>query len=219
MQVASHPAPPDRAQTVPTAPFSEAALRVELIAALDHELRTGLTTILGALQTMARPELTPTDPDLAALLSAALAQAQKMRRLLDELPAASSPADDRPILPAELPLLIREASGAGTSDGDGVSVEVAADLSPVRLSAPGLRRTLAGILQRGCLGTGARVKVEGNRGDCRITITAGANKPPTVPHSTAQLLATMGCLIEEAAEADAPALRLTFPGACREGPG
>ena len=193
----------------------DACLRSELVGAVDHDLRTALTTVLGALQTMARPELAPADPDLAALLSAGLAQAQRMRGLLDELRAAASPMDGRPLVPLELARLVREAAG----EGGEIGVEVPADLPPVHVSAPGLRRALAGILQRGRLGAGARVKVEGNRGDCRITITARANRPPTVPRYTAQLLATMNCLIEEALEAGPPALRLTFPGACREGSG
>ncbi len=195
----------------------EAALRTELIAAVDHDLRTSLTTVLGALQTMARPELAPADPDLAALLSSALAQAQKMRRLLDELLAASSPAGGRPLLPPELAYLLREV--AGTGDGGAITVEVPTDLDPVCLSAPGLRRALAGILSRVPLRAGTRVAVSGEEGDCRITIAAEGQAPWRVPGLTARLVAAMGGRIEEAGTAESRALRLIFPGACRVPPG
>jgi len=132
---------PDR-RPLPDRCHAEAALRTELTAAVDHDLRTALTTVLGALQTLARPELAPADPDLAALVSSALAQAQRMRRLLDELVAASSSCG-RPLLPHDLAHLVGEAAGGGS----GVTVDVPADLAPAHLSAPGLRRALAGILR------------------------------------------------------------------------
>jgi len=183
-----------------------------LIAAVSHDLRSALTTVLGALQTIARPELAPADPDLAALFSSALAQAQKMRRLLDELAAAASP-DERPLLPQDLARLIREAA-----DDDPVTVEMPAGLAPAHLSEPGLRRALAGIL-RGVRVAPARVAVADDHGDCRITVGTAGDDPPTVPQSTARLVAAMGGHIEETTDGGAPTLRLTFPGALQALPG
>ncbi len=183
------------------------AFRTELIAAVSHDLRTALTTVLGALQTIARPELAPADPDLAALFSSALGQAQKMRRLLDELAAAASP-DERPLLPQDLARLIREAA-----DDDPVTVEMPADLAPAHLSGPGLRRALAGILHGVRVRAPARVAVADDHGDCRITVGAAGDDPPTAPQSTALLVAAMGGNIEETTDGGAPTLRLTFPGA------
>ncbi len=183
------------------------AFRTELIAAVSHDLRTALTTVLGALQTIARPELAPADPDLAALFSSALGQAQKMRRLLDELAAAASP-DERPLLPQDLARLIREAA-----DDDPVTVEMPADLAPAHLSGPGLRRALAGILRGVRVRAPARVAVADDHGDCRITVGAAGDDPPTAPQSTALLVAAMGGNIEETTDGGAPTLRLTFPGA------
>ena len=192
----------------------EAALRAELSAAVDHDLRTALTTVLGALQTISRPELAPADPDLAALLSSALGQAQRMRRLLDELVAASSPLG-RPLLPADLAHLIGEAAG----EGPATTVDVPADLDPVHLSAPGLRRALAEILRAALLRGPARVTVAHEDGNFRITITAGGGEPPAVPRSAARLVETMGGMIEQAPDAGAPILRLSFPRAFRGRPG
>jgi len=210
MPPSSLPASPARAHAEPVQPRTTGrqdgdACRTELIAAVSHDLRSALTTVLGALQTIARPELAPADPDLAALFSSALAQAQKMRRLLDELGDAASP-HERPLLPQDLARLIREAA-----DDDPVAVEMPADLAPAHLSAPGLRRALAGIL-RGIRARGpARVAVADDHGDCRITVGAAGDDPPTVPQSTARLVAAMGGHIEETKDGDVPSLRLTFP--------
>jgi len=221
MSTFPRPVPAADADAEPTASLAarrrlegEAVLRAELIAAVDHDLRTSLTTVLGALQTLARPELAPEDPDLAALVSSGLAQAQKMRRLLDELLAASSPRA-RPLLSPDLAHLAREAAGEGVD----ISVDLPAGLAPAHLSAPGLRRALAGILRGARLPGPARVTIVDDDGDCRITVSAGGTEPLAVPLPTARLVATMGGLIEETTDAGVPALRLTFPGACRGQPG
>lgn len=205
------PAPTDAEQVQPrTAGRQDGdAIQTELIAAVTHDLRTALTTVLGALQTIARPELAPADPDLAALFSSALAQAQKMRRLLDELTAAASP-HEQPLAPQDLARLIGEAAGDSP-----ITVEMPDDLAPVHLSAPGLRRALAGILRGVRLRGPVRVAVADDVGDCRITVLAAGDDPATVPQPTARLTAAMGGRIEETTDADGLTLRLTFPGALR----
>lgn len=199
------------------APAADTALRWELVAALDHDLRTSLTTVLGALQTLAHPERAPVDPDLAELLSAALAQAQKMRRLLDELPTTAAPEDAAPLLPPEVADLIRRA--AETGDPAMLTVEVPDDLGPLRLPAPGLRRALAGILRRaGPPRHGMRVEASSRGGDCLFAITVAEDRLPAVPQLSRRLIAAMGGRIEEAPAPGSPALRLFFPGAVRCGP-
>ena len=202
------PGAPSPAAAVATLPEQEEPLRVELIASLDHDLRTSLTTVLGALQALARPDLAPADPDLAQLLSSALAQAQRMRRLLDELPGAASPGPGRPLAAAELASLIREAAGAA---GSAVEVEVAAGLPDVRLSAPGLRRALAGILARAGVSAGTRVAVTADGPDCRITITREGDSPPPMPAAVARLVTTLGGRTERTADDKAPGVCLLFP--------
>lgn len=188
------------------------ALRDELVAALDHDLRTALTTVLGALQTMARPELAPADPDLGQLLSAGLAQAQRLRRLLDELPGAVSAGRPEPLPPTELAHLISQAADA--VDGVAARVEVPGDLPPVWVSAPGLRRALAGTLARGGGGRGARVTVAADGPDCRITITRQGDGAPVAPGFVARLVGAMGGRVEATGDPGAPGLCLIFPGAC-----
>ncbi len=77
-------------KTRPAAPRTPPPSRPKWWAAVDHDLRTPLTTVLGALQTLARPEFAPADPDLAALLESALGQAKRLRLLLGDLLLASS---------------------------------------------------------------------------------------------------------------------------------
>jgi len=189
-------------------PEQEEPLRAELIAALDHDLRTSLTTILGALQTLARPDLAPADPELAQLLSSALAQAQRMRRQLDELPGAVSPDPGRPLAAPGLAYLIREAAEAADA---AVEVEVPAGLPPVCVSAPGLRRALAGILAKAGASAGTRVAVAADGPDCRITITREGDNPPSVPAAVVRLVATLGGRTERTADDEAPGVCLVFP--------
>jgi signal transduction histidine kinase len=187
------------------------ALRGELIGALDHELRTSLTTVLGALQTMTRPGLAPADPDLAQLLVAAAAQAQRMGRLLDELPGAASPGAGGRLSPAELARLIRETAQAG--DEADLRLDLPGDFPPAHLSVAGLRRALAGIFARARGGSGLQVVVTADGRDCRIAITGANGQNLTAPGFVARLLAAMGGRLEAATTAGAPTLCLVFPGA------
>lgn len=190
-------------------PPGSAPLRAELIAAWDHDLRTSLTTVLGALQTMARPELAPDDPEVAALLSAALAQAQRMRRLLDELPSVVAAGEGAPLLPTEIADLIRRAGEMGGRRA--ANAAIPDDLGEVHLSAPGFLRALTGILAR--VGPGEAIQVIASRrgAECNFTITAGDGALLPVPESSARLVAAMGGRIEQAPSADSPAIRLIFP--------
>jgi len=81
---------PEAAGTVPDSsrPTSDQRV-VELVHALSHDLRSPLTLVTGLLQTLARPELAPQDPELAQLLRSAVEGAARMRRMLDDFVAAA----------------------------------------------------------------------------------------------------------------------------------
>lgn len=189
------------------------AFRAWLVATLEHDLRNSLTTVLGALQMMSRPDLAPSDPDAATLLAAGLNQAQKMRRLLGEMLSATS-TDDPALSPTEVMELILEAGG---EEGK-VAVQLAPGLPSLRLSAAGLRRALAPLLARlrSCPG-GVQVRVSpGDEGACRMTISAAGLQPWWVPGLTARLVTAMGGHIEASEHAgeagqQAPAICLVFP--------
>lgn len=194
-----------------------AALQAEVVRAVDHDLRTPLTTVLGVLQTLARPEYSPTDPDLAALLSSALGQAKRLRFLLNDLLLASSPASRREaLLPDVLAALITEAARSGMGEGATVPIEVPASLPPATVDPPALRRTLDGVLRRACRrGLTARVEVAAWGEDAVIAVSAdGAG--PLVPDLSARLAAAMGAILEESSAADGTAVvQLVLPGALR----
>jgi two-component system sensor histidine kinase KdpD len=52
---------------------------------VSHELKTPLTSVLGALDTLGRPELSLDNPAVQEMLTGARRQAVKLRRLIDDL--------------------------------------------------------------------------------------------------------------------------------------
>jgi K+-sensing histidine kinase KdpD len=194
-----------------------AALQAEVVGAVDHDLRTPLTTVLGALQTLARPEFAPSDPDLAALLSSALSQAKRLRLLLGDLLLASSTACRTEALPPDsLRSLIAEAARGGMGEGAVVPIEIPAGLPPVAVDPPALRRVLDGVLRRACRrGLAARVEIAAWGDDAAIAVTADG-EGPLVPELSARLAEAMGATLEEAQSAAGTAVvQLVLPGALR----
>jgi two-component system sensor histidine kinase KdpD len=193
------------------------ALQAEVVGAVDHDLRTPLTTILGALQTLARPEFAPADPDLAALLSSALGQAKRLRLLLGDLLLASSTTSRTEALtPDALRSLIAEAARGGMGEGAVVPVEIPAGLPPVVVDPPALRRVLDGVLRRACRrGLTARVEVAAWGEDAAIAVAADG-EGPLVPELSARLAAAMGVTLDESQSATGTAVvQLVLPGALR----
>jgi signal transduction histidine kinase len=193
----------------------EMALREGLVAAVDHDLRTPLTTILGALQTVARPELAPADPEVALLLASALSQAQRMRRLLTDLLIASAhPAPPEPLTPSALATLIREAAEAGMGREPALQVEVTGDLPLVSVNAAALRRALAGVLRElRRRSMGGRVTVSRADASWRITVTPDGGGPLQVPPLSSLLVSRLGGTVVEDEASGGAALHLLLPAA------
>ena len=76
-----------------------AEMKTDFVSVVSHELRTPITTILGSLDTLTRPELAPQDPIAYGLLETAQRQAQRLRRLIEDLLVASRV--DRSTLPSQ----------------------------------------------------------------------------------------------------------------------
>ncbi|MBN2114315.1 MAG: hypothetical protein JW785_09335 [Acidimicrobiia bacterium] len=197
-----------------------AALQAELAGAVDHDLRTPLTTILGALQTLAHPEYLPADPDLAALVSSALGQAQRLRSLLGDLLLISWDASRSEALPPDaLRSLITEAARAGMGDGAAIAVEMPADFPPATVDPPALRRLLSGVLRQARRrGLAVRVEVTAWEEDAVIAVSADG-EGPLVPDLSERLAAAMGATLEESTGASGQAVaQLVLPGALRPAP-
>ena len=62
-----------------------ARMKSDFVSVVSHELRSPLTSIIGALATIARPELSPEQPAAQELLESARNQADRLRRLIEDL--------------------------------------------------------------------------------------------------------------------------------------
>ncbi len=66
-----------------------ARMKTDFVSVVSHELRTPLTSIIGSLDTIARPELSPENRAAQELLASARRQATRLRRLIEDLLMAS----------------------------------------------------------------------------------------------------------------------------------
>ncbi|HSL27158.1 MAG TPA: ATP-binding protein, partial [Acidimicrobiia bacterium] len=62
-----------------------AQMKTDFVSVVSHELRTPLTSIIGSLDTVARPELAPDAEAARNLLSTARRQAGRLQRLIEDL--------------------------------------------------------------------------------------------------------------------------------------
>jgi signal transduction histidine kinase len=62
-----------------------AQMKTDFVSVVSHELRTPLTSIIGSLDTVARPELAPEAEAARNLLSTARRQAGRLQRLIEDL--------------------------------------------------------------------------------------------------------------------------------------
>jgi signal transduction histidine kinase len=144
-----------------------ARFRSDYASVISHELRTPLTTILGVLKTVSRPELAPEDPDARDLLGMAVAQGDRLRRLIEDMLAVTQiGASGVPVRPEVVDLrdLIIQAVDA-VSGTEGLTETTLPDhLPPVILDREHTRRVLVNLL-------GNAVK-HGHESPIAITVTA-----------------------------------------------
>lgn len=62
-----------------------AQMKTDFVSTVSHELRSPLTSIIGSLDTVNRPELAPPEPTSQQLLISARRQAGRLQRLIDDL--------------------------------------------------------------------------------------------------------------------------------------
>ena len=60
-------------------------MKTDFVSVVSHELRTPLTSIIGSLATLARPQLAPTNHAGLELLDSARNQADRLRRMIEDL--------------------------------------------------------------------------------------------------------------------------------------
>lgn len=82
-----------------------AQLKTDFVSVVSHELRTPLTSIIGAIDTLRRPELLPEDPRAQQLIAMAAKQANRLRTLIEDLLVMSRiEADSLPVRPEQIEL-------------------------------------------------------------------------------------------------------------------
>jgi signal transduction histidine kinase len=84
-----------------------AQMKTDFVSTVSHELRSPLTSIIGSLDTVNRPELAPTEPTSQELLMSARRQAGRLQRLIEDLLVVSR--IDRGAIPVDIePIFLLE---------------------------------------------------------------------------------------------------------------
>jgi len=84
-----------------------AQMKTDFVSTVSHELRSPLTSIIGSLDTVNRPELAPPEPTSQQLLLSARRQAGRLQRLIEDLLVVSR--IDRGAIPVQLgPIALKE---------------------------------------------------------------------------------------------------------------
>ncbi len=84
-----------------------AQMKTDFVSTVSHELRSPLTSIIGSLDTVNRPELAPPEPTSQELLLSARRQAGRLQRLIEDLLVVSR--IDRGAIPIHLePIAVKQ---------------------------------------------------------------------------------------------------------------
>ncbi len=126
-----------------------AQLKSDFVSVVSHELRTPLTSIIGSLDTIARPELAPQNSSALSLLDSARNQAGRLRLLIENL-LMTSRIDNQalPQHPAEIDLepFIRTVLDEIPEAAEHVAVRVAESIN-MRVDPDHLGRVLINLIQ------------------------------------------------------------------------
>lgn len=127
-----------------------ARLKTDFVSVVSHELRTPLTSIIGSLATLNRPQLAPTDPGARELLLSAQRQADRLKRLIEDLLTVSR-LDNRslPLRPESIELqtyireLVRVIPGADAA----VTLDLSPELPLIQTDPEHLRRIVTNLIE------------------------------------------------------------------------
>jgi signal transduction histidine kinase len=160
-----------------------AQMKTDFVSVVSHELRTPLTSIIGSLDTVARPELAPEAEAAKNLLNTARRQAGRLQRLIEDLLIVSR--IDRNAVPIQLEAVslrpfLTEVSGL-VSIAD-LSIDLDPDDAAVLADPDHLNRIFLNLMENASkYAPGSPVEVVGRgRGD-RIDISVidhGEGVPP-----------------------------------------
>ncbi len=117
-------------------------MKTDFVSTVSHELRSPLTSIIGSLDTVNRPELAPAEPTSQQLLSSARRQAGRLQRLIDDLLVVSR--IDRGAIPVQLEAVSVEAILSEVNRV--VSIEPSITVEPANLTVEADHDHLSRIL-------------------------------------------------------------------------
>jgi len=127
-----------------------ARLKTDFVSVVSHELRTPLTSIIGSLRTLQRPELAPQDPNAIELIAAAAKQANRLRKLIEDLLVVSRlDAEALPIHPESLAPspFIEEVVAAIPGAAGRVRIDVGRDVTRLDADPDHLARVLTNLIE------------------------------------------------------------------------
>jgi len=107
-----------------------AQMKTDFVSTVSHELRSPLTSIIGSLDTVNRPELAPQEPMSQQLLVSARRQAGRLQRLIEDLLVVSR--IDRGAIPVHPEVV--EVKEIFDEVNRVVSIELAATVEPANLA-------------------------------------------------------------------------------------
>ncbi len=126
-----------------------AQLKSDFVSVVSHELRTPLTSIIGSLDTIARPELAPTHASALSLLESARNQAGRLRQLIENL-LMTSRIDNQALPQHPTEIYLEEFLRSVIDEIPGAAAQVnirATEPATVRVDPDHLGRVLINLIQ------------------------------------------------------------------------
>ena len=127
-----------------------AQLKSDFVSVVSHELRSPITSIIGSLRTVMRPELDPDSETARDLLAGAARQADRLRALIEDLLVTSRlDSDALPVRPEPTRLegLVSELLDDLASGPARIFMQVASDLPEVEVDPAHVRRILRNLIE------------------------------------------------------------------------
>ncbi len=127
-----------------------AQLKSDFVSVVSHELRSPITSIIGSLRTVMRPELDADSETARDLLAGAARQADRLRALIEDLLVTSRlDSDALPVRPETTRLegLVAELLDDLTPGPAQIVTQIAADLPAVEVDPDHMRRILRNLIE------------------------------------------------------------------------
>ncbi len=127
-----------------------AQLKSDFVSVVSHELRSPITSIIGSLRTIMRPEIDASSETAADLLASAARQADRLRALIEDLLVTSRiDSDALPVRPeaTDISMIIDEVAAELPQVEGRLAVEIAPDVPMVQVDPAHLRRILRNLVE------------------------------------------------------------------------